>query len=359
MAELDIKTFTLVASKLPASQAVLIRGPHGIGKSQLVKTIAADVTTSDGHGLPLVDRRLAQMTEGDIIGLPELVDGVTRFCPVDWILRACREPVVLLLDELNRATIEVQQCAFQLVLDRELNGNKLHPETRIFCAVNASPEYQVNEMDPALLDRFWTVDLCPTPEDWIEWAEGAGNINSVIIDFIRHYKSHLRHAGKIEPGKIYPTPRSWEKLDVALKCCGWDPEALAGFDLPSGFYALSTGFVGFEASLAFQDFVKNYDAQISAADILDKWEEKKDRVMKLSNDKHSSIIEKIISDCKKNEWGVDQAKNACTFIQLLSGEMLVSFFNSVLETNNVPNIRLVHKQLGPKVVTTVTAAEKI
>jgi len=81
--------------------------------------------------------------------------------------------------------------------------------------------------------------------------------------------------------------------------------------------------------------------------------------MKLSNDKHSQLIEKVVSHCKKNEWTVSQAKNACAFIKLLSGEMLVSFFNSVLETNNVPNIRLVHKQLGPLVVTTVTAAEKI
>ncbi len=80
---MDIKTFVNVVSKLPASQSVLARGPHGIGKSDLFRQVAELITREDGtEGLPLIDRRLAQMTEGDIIGLPELVDGVTRFCPM-------------------------------------------------------------------------------------------------------------------------------------------------------------------------------------------------------------------------------------------------------------------------------------
>jgi len=355
---MEIKTFINVASNLPAGQSVLIRGPHGIGKSALVAQIAAQTVLSDGTvGLSLIDRRLAQMTEGDIIGLPEMKDGVTRFCPVDWLLRACREPVTLFLDELNRATIEVQQCAFQLVLDRELNGHKLHPETRVFCAINASPEYQVNEMDPALLDRFWVVDLEPSVEDWIAWAQ-ENKVDDVVIDFIRHYPAHLRHTSTIEPGKIYPTPRSYEKLNSALMNVNWAPENLAGNDIPDGFYALSTGFLGTEASIAFRDFVKNYEAQISAEDILDGWKKNKGKIKKLNADKHNAIIEKVVDHCKDNEWTPEQAKNACDFVKTLSGEIVVSFFNSVMETNNVPNIRAVHKFIGMLVVETVTKAEK-
>jgi hypothetical protein len=355
---MEITTFTTVATNLPASQSVLIRGPHGIGKSALVNQIAQNATLLDGTvGMPLIDRRLAQMTEGDIIGLPEMKDGVTRFCPVDWLLRACREPVVLFLDEINRATVEVQQCAFQLVLDRELNGHRLHPETRIFCAVNASPEYQVNEMDPALLDRFWVVDLEPSVDDWISWAQ-TNEVDSVLIDFVRHYPAHLRHTAAIEPGKIYPSPRSYEKLDIALSSVGWEPSTLAGQTIPQGFYALSSGFLGTEASIAFRDFVKNYEAQVSAEDILNSWKKNKSRVSDLSTDKHNAIIEKIIDHCKSNEWTASQTKNACDFARTLSGEIVVSFFNSVMETGNVPNIRAVHKLIGMLVVETVTAAER-
>jgi len=39
--------------------------------------------------------------------------------------------------------------------------------------------------------------------------------------------------------------------------------------------------------------------------------------------------------------------------------MVVSFFNSVMDTNNVPNIRAVHKFIGMLVVETVTASQKV
>ena len=204
---MDIKTFKNITSSLPPDISVLLRGPTGIGKSQLFHQIAGEIEVDGRKGLPVIDRRLSQMTEGDIIGLPELVDGVTRFCPVDWVVKACHEPVVLFLDEINRATPEVMQCAFQLVLDRELNGNRLHPETRIYCAINASSDYQVNEIDPALLRRFWTVDLEPTKADWVKWANENG-IDPIVVDFINNNEAHLRHIGAMEPGKVYPNPAS-------------------------------------------------------------------------------------------------------------------------------------------------------
>ena len=134
---MNIKTFVSVISQLPPHIAVLAKGPTGIGKSHIVKQIG------DKLNMEVIDRRLSTMTEGDIIGLPELKDGTTRFAPVDWYLKACNEPVILFFDELNRATNELQQCAFQIVLDRELNGHKLHPETRIYTAINEGSEYQV------------------------------------------------------------------------------------------------------------------------------------------------------------------------------------------------------------------------
>ena len=62
---IDFATFTTVAphildNKLP----VLLRGRHGVGKSQVVYQFAANA------GLPVVERRASQMTEGDLVGLP-------------------------------------------------------------------------------------------------------------------------------------------------------------------------------------------------------------------------------------------------------------------------------------------------
>ena len=139
---MDIKTFKQLVPNLPPDISVLVSGATGVGKSDIFHQIGKSLN------LPVIDRRLSQMTEGDIIGLPSLEDGTTRFVPVDWIVKAAHEPVVLFLDEINRATIEVQQCAFQLVLDREINGVKLHPETRIYAAINEGSNYQIRPSDP-------------------------------------------------------------------------------------------------------------------------------------------------------------------------------------------------------------------
>ena len=156
---MDIKTFKLVAPNLPADIAILMRGPTGVGKSFLGKAIA------DGCGLPFIDVRGSTMSEGDVGGYPDIEGmketGVMTFCMPSWFIRACREPVVLMLDELNRSLVGVQQSFFQLVLDRELGNDKdgnpyrLHPQTRVIAAVNHGSEYDVNDMDPALLRRFW------------------------------------------------------------------------------------------------------------------------------------------------------------------------------------------------------------
>jgi len=351
---MDIKTFLATVPLLPANISVMVRAPHGVGKSQLFKQIAASVN------LDLIDRRLSQMTEGDLLGLPELSDGVTRFCPPDWFMSACKGPKALLLDEYNRATPEVLQTAMQITLDRELNGWKLHPETRIYAAINASAEYIVNELDPAQADRFWTVDLEATVEDWLTWASelvnGKTRIDSVIIDFIRQNPGHLRHSAQIEPGKVYPSQRSWERLDLTLKSAGMAPSDIAG-TAPDGFYPIGLGFIGIEGALVLRDFVKNYDSQISAEDILLRWKTFKPKVVKLNADKQNALIEKLLDNCKQNKWTQPQAENIADMVQGFPGEMMVSFFNKVMETNSIDNIRTIHKLIGGKLVNAITSVD--
>ena len=62
---IDFRTFNSIISHIiTAKYPVLIRGRHGIGKSELVYQTAKDL------GLPVVERRASQMTEGDLLGLP-------------------------------------------------------------------------------------------------------------------------------------------------------------------------------------------------------------------------------------------------------------------------------------------------
>ena len=360
---MDIKTLKLVATKLPPQMAILMRGPTGIGKSFLGKDIA------DFYDLPFIDVRLSVMSEGDVGGYPDIEGmketGVMTMCMPAWFMRACKEPVVIMLDEMNRALPGVQQSAFQLVLDRELGNDKdgnpyrLHPETRIVAAVNAGAEYDVNDMDPALLRRFWVCDLSPTTEDWITWAIDEAGLDSVLVDFIRQNPAHLRvDPSQVEPGSVAPNPASWHRLAETYEAAGMSPATVAG-TRPDGFYALATGFIGFEAAIALTEFVEKYEMVISAEDIVNSYDDVKDRVEGAEASTIAGVIEKVTAHCKDNEWKAKQAKNVAAFAGDLGGEMLVQLWNSVSTTQNLPNIQKLHKLIGQKVVKAVQASRNV
>ncbi len=354
---MDIKTFVQVVSNLPPEISVLVKGPTGIGKSHIFHQIGKEL------GLEVLDRRLSYMTEGDLIGLPELVDGTTRFAPVNWFIEACNEPRVLFFDELNRATLEVQQCAFQIVLDRELNGHKLHPETRVYAAVNEGSEYQVTEMDPALLRRFWAIDLEPTTEDWLEWADTIGDIDPLVVSFIKKYPARLRHTGPTEPGIVYPNPASWARYDRALKYAGMAASDSCGENYNSLIYSLGLGFIGSATTIAFSEFVKEYKMSFGAKELLDKYHSGKSglksKIDTLTNDKKNDLLSVTATYTKNNDVTLKQAERVSDFVKSCSDEMLVNFMNLIMETKHLDNIKKFHKFLGTKVVQVVNSANKI
>jgi alkaline phosphatase D len=280
---IDFATFVKVAPHVAAvRKPVLIRGRHGVGKSEVVYQIAG------GLGMPVVERRASQMTEGDLVGLPSTDGNTTSFNPPDWFKTACDNPVVLFLDEVDRATIEVRQGIFELTDSRKLNGHILHKDTLIFAAVNGGEhgdQYQVGEMDPAELDRWTVFDVEPTTEDWLTWAKDK--VDGILWDFINQNRNHLEHTGDFEPNKVYPSRRSW----VRLNDCFAQANLLAEDADTSVMFPLATGFVGFEAAVSFKDFVDNYERQVTIENILD--EGKIQLTERFGINDHNALVEKM------------------------------------------------------------------
>lgn len=358
---MDIKTFKNLAPKLPASIAVLMRGPTGVGKSHLAYATAAELN------LDLIDVRGSTMDESKVTGIPDFEVskdlGVATFVLPSWFVRACREPVVLFLDELNRSMPQVQQAFFQVVLDRSLgndaDGNPmtLHPETRVYAAVNHGAEYDVNDMDPALLRRFWTVDLEPTNEDWISWAKDK--CDSVLVDFIRQNPAHLRaDVGSVEPGTVMPTPASWHRLDESLSHMGWPASEVAG-SRPDGFYALAQGFVGTEAAIAFTEFVAKYEKQISAEDVMTGRVSKK-QAKALKASESLAVLDKIVDSANNgDDWSADQADAIVAFAKELPSEQMVHLWNTVMATKNMGPIKALHTRIGDEIVGLIRKAREL
>lgn len=358
---MDIKTFIRIAPQLPPEIAVMMRGPTGVGKSHVVYQIAKQL------GLEYIDVRGSTMDEAKVTGIPDFETSkqlkVATFVLPSWYVRACREPVVLFLDELNRSMPQVLQSFFQVVLDRclgnDAKGNPmpLHPETRIYAAVNFGAEYDVVEMDPALLRRFWTVDIEPNIGDWIDWASGAG-IHPILIDFIRQNPAHWHvdpSSGKVAPGSVQPYGASWHRFDTSLRHMGIDLNDRASKKDDGVMYSVLRGFVGTEAAISFVDFVEKYENVITAEDLLaGKVTEEKLKALRASD--VAGLIEKIGTHCKDHNWTKKQVDALVAWAKSLPGEQQTSLYYVVLGSKNLNNIKSFHAPLGRTIVDTINTA---
>ena len=328
----DFATFSQIVEHVTAvRKPVLLRGRHGIGKSTVVYQYAAQ------QKMEVVERRASQMTEGDLVGLPSIEANSTRFNPPDWFKAACDRPVVLFLDEVDRATLEVRQGIFELTDSRKLNGHKLHDDTLIFAAVNGGEhgaQYQVGEMDPAELDRWTVFDIEPSVEDWLAWANDSG-ISKEIFNFINQNRAHLEHTDDFEPNKVYPSRRSWERLDQCLSQAGLLEDA------SPALFNLTSAFVGFEAAVAFNDFVQNYDRQVSTDDILIKGDFSK--LADFGINDHTAIIDKFeAEETFKNELDQELIDNLARYFIMLPSEVAMKLW-TVMGKGEVNNTVKLHK----------------
>jgi midasin (ATPase involved in ribosome maturation) len=327
----DFKTFIKVTPYVTAvRKPVLVRGRHGVGKSQVVYQLAK------GLGLPVVERRASQMTEGDLLGLPSTDGNVTSWNPPEWYKTACTHAVVLFLDEVDRATSEVRQGIFELTDSRKLAGFTLHQDTLIFAAVNGGEhgeQYQVGEMDPAELDRWTVFDVEPTTEDWLEWAGDV--VHPVIWNFINQNHTHLEHKDDYEPNKVYPSRRSWHRLSECLAAGSLLDE---GSD-SSIVFNLTNSFVGFEAAVAFKDFVDNYERQVTVEDILD------DGKIELTADfginEHAALITKMEqSGGLENKLSEERVQNLANYYITLPSEVAMKLWTILGQGHQANSVAL-------------------
>lgn len=367
---------------------ICVRGRHAVGKSEAVYQAAAEIrsdfykdpdncarmitalggevrTVLNGkriwtnvwkyeYGIPVVERRLSQMTEGDIIGLPEMIsvsDGSqtwrsTAFRPCDWLIQACQFPCALFLDERNRALQGVKQAVFQLADSKVFYGEKLNEETRIIVAENIGENYQVEQSDPAEVSRWVTFELEPSDEEWLKWAENHCHL--ATIEFIRSNPKALEHKGTFEADKKYPDRRTWFKLDQEAQRLGvFDTDDQNMVGKAGLLYFLAGGFLGPEWGSKFSKFVQERDREIKATDILDSWKKSKKKLSKgqngsISNEQYIEAVAKLGDWLKteKNVLSTRQAQNFAAFMHDCPPEPCMSAW--ALLQKNTKNLFAVH-----------------
>lgn len=95
---LELREFLL---DVTLTSPVFIWGPPGIGKSAIVESVAEDM------GLECVSLLGSQLAPEDVMGIPQISDGRSQFCPPKIIARD--NPYCLFLDEFNVCSPDVQK----------------------------------------------------------------------------------------------------------------------------------------------------------------------------------------------------------------------------------------------------------
>lgn len=126
---------------------VFLWGAPGIGKSSLVREFAASL------GFECVSLLGTRLAPEDLIGIPQIADGRSRFCPPEQIARD--EPYFLFLDELNAASPDVQKAFYSLILDRRIGSYELPAGSVVIASYAAArdvPRARVVFCDAAAYD---------------------------------------------------------------------------------------------------------------------------------------------------------------------------------------------------------------
>ena len=275
----DTKKLYHILKVTPATQNIMLVGKHGIGKSEVLSKYY------ESQGYTLVTLFLGQMSDpGDLIGLPRTVssskfqvpnpiDERTDFVPPFWFPTDER-PIVLFLDELNRARPEILQTIMDLTLNRKLAGKSLPKGSRIIAAVNEGDEYLLTQLDPALVSRFNVYYFCPTVQEWLLWAEQNG-IDKRITNFIANDATWLDGAEGQKVGidtglDKYPDRRAWERVSDIIK----DMPEISDDDLD-----VIAGIVGAPAASRFFGSVTG-NRTLSGAEVLADFEKHRETLKK-------------------------------------------------------------------------------
>lgn len=226
----------IIRGAIESGVAVFLHGPSSEGKSARVKQIDPTceiIYLRNATPDSLNGKSVYNATTGEMMDVPPT-----------WLKKLqekCeKEPDrlhVVFFDEITNALPSIQGIAFNIVLDREVNGIwKLPENARIVAAGNDMKDsLAANQLAEPLFNRFAHVYIKTTTSGWLKWAS-EHNIHPAIYSYIA-YKNGETLRSKYDGEKPNADPRKWEMASKMLYATG-SPEmlrALVGEDITREF----------------------------------------------------------------------------------------------------------------------------
>ena len=209
--------------KIPAvrQRPVLLIGPPGIGKTQIMEQIASECE------IGLVAYTITHHTRQSAVGLPfikeEQYDGktysVTEYTMSEIIAsvyrkieESGRKEGILFIDEINCVSETLAPTMLQF-LQCKTFGNQAVPEGWIIAAAGNPPEYNksVRDFDMVTLDRVRCMNIEADLGVWKEYAREK-RLNSAILSYLELRPKNFYRVEADVDGLQFVTARGWEDL---------------------------------------------------------------------------------------------------------------------------------------------------
>ena len=204
---------------------VLLMGPPGVGKTQIMEQIAAETgvglvaytithhTRQSAIGLPFIEKRTYGGEEVSVTEytMSEILASVYRLME-----RTGLKEGILFLDEINCVSETLAPMMLQF-LQCKTFGNQALPEGWLIVAAGNPPEYNksVRDFDVVTLDRVKRIDV---EEDYGVWKEYARrkNLHGAILSYLDIKKDNFYRIENTADGLQFATARGWEDLSELL-----------------------------------------------------------------------------------------------------------------------------------------------
>ena len=204
---------------------VLLMGPPGIGKTQIMEQVAAET------GVGLVAYTITHHTRQSAIGLPFIEKrtyGGQEFSVTEYTMSEILASVyqlmektglkegILFLDEINCVSEPLAPMMLQFLQCKTFGNQKL-PEGWLIVAAGNPPEYNksVRDFDVVTLDRVKRIDV---EEDFTVWKEYAyrRGLHGAVISYLDIKKENFYRIETTVDGLQFATARGWEDLSELI-----------------------------------------------------------------------------------------------------------------------------------------------
>ena len=216
------------AYRIPAirQRPILLMGPPGIGKTQVMDQIAKECR------IGLVAYTITHHTRQSAVGLPFIREknyGGKTFSITEYTMSEIIASVydkieqtgiregILFIDEINCVSETLAPTMLQFLQGKTF-GNQQVPEGWIIVAAGNPPEYNrsVRDFDVVTLDRLKKIDVEENFGVWKEYAYRQG-IHPAVISYLELRKQNFYKVETTVDGKCFATARGWEDLSQLIQ----------------------------------------------------------------------------------------------------------------------------------------------